>query len=1009
MQTFTFFSDIPKIFQLHFTSSIYPVLQFINFDATKPSAMKSLLTLALLAVVIHLPAAPFFGKIMRFPQPDGTSVDVKLYGDEYYMRAEGLDNYTLIRDKTTDWICYAVLATDGSELISSGIVYRGKTGIASSLKSNLNIPHHIDISDKSREKLIFNHKRLLNRSLDPETWLNTASSPVIGNIKGLCIVIDFSDAQRTVPLTEISDFCNKMDYSNYGNNGSLRKYYSDVSGGLVDYQNVVYGYYRAPLTFAEYDKMTQDQALSQILGWVLNQLNSEGFDFSTLSTHPDGSIVAINIMYTGTPKTWGKGLWYHQGHYPDFAADGVRSGLYNCSPANAPLILATVAHENGHMIAGWPDTYKYSTTNGPDGIGTFDLMCYYGNDHNPVPPNPLFRTDAGWGKVVDITNYNGIINDAANSLTCYKYQINNNDEYFLIESRRKKGRSTFIPDEGLTIWHINRAGDNQSINHLVFLEHANNNVNNHADACFHAGFNNEFSSNTLPGSGLYNGDPSGLRIRNISAVSDTMTYLAGVATPSPSLYVSFQNIANDNNANGMLEPGETGRISLKAGNNGSLSSGNTSIACTAIGNTASYVTINTPSVNTGIISVNQSVTANPEVTIHPGTPTGTMVDLRFTLSDGIYSTFLTKTFIIGRQIIMKNLQASACSAMFYDDGGAFSNYDEMTDYTTTFSPPVPSLRVKAEFLSFELEDDANCVYDYLKIYNGGSTSSPLIGTFCGTNSPGTITSTNPDGKLTFQFHSDVAWRFAGWSARISVDPLLAAAGTITGNPSVCQGQNAVTYTVPPVANATSYLWTLPSGATGTSTTNSITVNYGASAVSGNMSVKGYNSCGEGKPSSLQITVKNSPATPVITQNSSTLHSNVVNGNQWYNQAGAVTGEMGQDIIPKISGGYFVKVSADGCTSESSNVIQYYLLDIQSPELNQRVNVYPNPVGGELVVEFRDNAEKKYFEMINSTGQVVHNGFLFEKAILQTASFPPGLYLLIIQSGKVPEFRKIVKR
>jgi M6 family metalloprotease-like protein len=737
--------------------------------------MKSILTIVILAFSIQLYAAPFNGKIMKFIQPDGTYVDVKLYGDEYYMRAEGLDDYTLIRDKITQWICYAILSDDGSELVSSGIVYNGETGDISSLKSNLNIPKHIDINEKGRIKEISKNKMLLNKYMTDESLRKTTPYRVTGNIKGLCIVVDFSDAPATVPISEFSDFCNKLDYSNYGNNGSLRKYYSDVSGGLVDYQNVVYGYFRAPHTFEYYDKLPQSQGAPQILGLALAWIESQGFDFSTLSTNPDGSIVAINLMYTGSPKNWSQGLWWHQGYYPDFYADGVHSGLYNCSPANAPLILGTVAHENGHMITKWPDTYKYTTDNGPDGIGSFDLMSWYGNDYNPVPPNPLFRSNAGWGTVVDITNFNGMITDVANSLTCYKYQINNSDEFFLLESRRKTGRSTYIPDEGLTIWHIDRTGDNQSMHHEVYLMHANNNIEDHTQACFHSGFNNEFSLSTTPGSGFYNGDPSGMWVRNISAVSTIMTYNIGAAVAAPAFQLSYQSISGDNNGNGFLEPGESGNINIVAGNGGQINSGNASVVCTAIGSTAGYVSINIPTVNVGAINISKSVNVIHNVSIQAGTPVGTMFDLKFTISDGTNSTYLTKTFIVGKQILMDNQQIATCSAMFYDRGGAFSNYDNMTDYTATISSPSGNLPVKVEFLSFELEADPSCNFDYLKIYNGDSSSSPLLGTFCGTNSPGTIISTDPGGKLTFQFHSDVGWRYPGWSARISCADIISKA------------------------------------------------------------------------------------------------------------------------------------------------------------------------------------------------------------------------------------------
>jgi sugar lactone lactonase YvrE len=86
-----------------------------------------------------------------------------------------------------------------------------------------------------------------------------------------------------------------------------------------------------------------------------------------------------------------------------------------------------------------------------------------------------------------------------------------------------------------------------------------------------------------------------------------------------------------------------------------------------------------------------------------------------------------------------------------------------------------------------------------------------------------------------------------------------AAGSIIGLTTVCQGQNNVIYTVPSIANTTSYIWTLPNGATGTSNTNSITINYGVSAVSGNIIVKGINSCGNGLPFTLAITVNPTPS------------------------------------------------------------------------------------------------------------------------------------------------------
>jgi uncharacterized repeat protein (TIGR03803 family) len=84
------------------------------------------------------------------------------------------------------------------------------------------------------------------------------------------------------------------------------------------------------------------------------------------------------------------------------------------------------------------------------------------------------------------------------------------------------------------------------------------------------------------------------------------------------------------------------------------------------------------------------------------------------------------------------------------------------------------------------------------------------------------------------------------------------AGPISGTASVCEGQSGVTYTVPAITNATSYIWTLPSGATGSSITNSISVTFGAGSVSGNIIVKGTNSYCEGTVSTFAVNVNHKP-------------------------------------------------------------------------------------------------------------------------------------------------------
>ncbi|MDD2964862.1 MAG: T9SS type A sorting domain-containing protein [Bacteroidales bacterium] len=89
-----------------------------------------------------------------------------------------------------------------------------------------------------------------------------------------------------------------------------------------------------------------------------------------------------------------------------------------------------------------------------------------------------------------------------------------------------------------------------------------------------------------------------------------------------------------------------------------------------------------------------------------------------------------------------------------------------------------------------------------------------------------------------------------------------AAGSISGTPVVCAGTSGVQYSVSPIAGAIEYLWTVPSGATIVSGnyTNQIVVDYGTSATSGTMTVKGANVCGNGAVSpAYPVTVNGLPS------------------------------------------------------------------------------------------------------------------------------------------------------
>ncbi|WP_419213998.1 fibronectin type III domain-containing protein [Maribacter sp. X9] len=102
---------------------------------------------------------------------------------------------------------------------------------------------------------------------------------------------------------------------------------------------------------------------------------------------------------------------------------------------------------------------------------------------------------------------------------------------------------------------------------------------------------------------------------------------------------------------------------------------------------------------------------------------------------------------------------------FYDTGGADGNYSNRENYTKVILPNSPDNRVMVQFNSFQLE---GCC-DYLAIYDGNSTSSPLLGRYSGRAAIPFLKSTHSSGALTFGFYSDGSATYSGWDATVTCE------------------------------------------------------------------------------------------------------------------------------------------------------------------------------------------------------------------------------------------------
>lgn len=161
---------------------------------------------------------------------------------------------------------------------------------------------------------------------------------------------------------------------------------------------------------------------------------------------------------------------------------------------------------------------------------------------------------------------------------------------------------------------------------------------------------------------------------------------------------------------------------------------------------------------------------------------------------------------------------------------------------------------------------------------------------------------------------------------VIVNPLPASAGVITGPSSACQGDAGLVFSVAAIANSSTYNWTLPVGMTGSSTTNTISVNVANNAVSGNVIVNGQNGCGAGVSSSKTIAVNSSPAAASISAsgplsicepNSVSMSFSPLGGvmYQWRKDGVNIGGQTGSSYAATQSGNYDVVANFNAVGSQ----------------------------------------------------------------------------------------------
>jgi hypothetical protein len=160
---------------------------------------------------------------------------------------------------------------------------------------------------------------------------------------------------------------------------------------------------------------------------------------------------------------------------------------------------------------------------------------------------------------------------------------------------------------------------------------------------------------------------------------------------------------------------------------------------------------------------------------------------------GITSTVTNQNTLIP---FLGNCSQTLTSTLTYtitDAGGPTDTYNNNLDQTVTLTPSDNTKKLQLNFSSFNIE----AVYDFLYVYDGPNTSSPLLATLNGTSLPATITAENASGQLTLRFTSDISGIRVGFQATVTSVTVCTTptnGGTLSTNKSLTTVNDGVSLT-----------------------------------------------------------------------------------------------------------------------------------------------------------------------------------------------------------------------
>jgi len=483
------------------------------------------------------------------------------------------------------------------------------------------------------------------------------------------------------------------------------------------------------------------------------------------------------------------------------------------------------------------------------------------------------------------------------------------------------------------------------------------------------------------------------------------------------------------NGNGRLDPGENVVISVPVENNGHCEAPET---VAHMFSNSDGIDIEFIEYQVGTIAGSETLMALYNVSVSPDIPVGTLINLYFAASSGLYNT--TGVFNPAVGLIVEDFETGDFSAYTWVNsssspwtitttsvnGGVYSARSGVIGHSASTTLQITMDVTANDNITFARRVSTESGYDYLKFYIDGVEKGSWSGDVAWSSVSYPVTPGNRTFKWTYSKDNSAT----GGDDAVYIDDIFFPSGNSGGTSTdltatafaypaqLCSGGSAQLFGFVTNANGdVTYAWTpaeLLSNAECFNPVATITETTTFDLVVTNLLFS----------DNTQVTVEVMPApeTPVIEQSLNQLISSAAEGNQWYNRDGMIEGAINQMFEPIVSDFYHVVVtSTAGCESEPSNEIYMTVVGVTTMKVENTMEIYPNPFKKQLHIDFSLKQNNPVqISLVNLLGQEISRLGDFSQMqagihsiTVSPENLKPGIYFIKLVAGDFNVVRKIV--